>query len=209
MAIQKEFVLRYRSTGHVRFQVPERICRLDVAQRIEQEFAQIQDVTRVWVYCKEHKLSLRFDESVCPFVDMAKKLISVLESLEQEGIFKEKLVSSDNQKSSWRSKTAQKFKSLKTSRWLKGKYDDAKETVQAAKVITKLGMKKPKAFIQDPEQAIINFLNDVLILYLIKIHWRRITQEWILRPLKHRSEWLAVWYLFFLWMRSRKPRQLN
>jgi len=38
------------------------------------------------------------------------------------------------------------------------KFGDAKETVQAAKVITRLGMKKPTAFMKDPEKAIIDFL---------------------------------------------------
>ena len=32
MSIQKEFVLRYRVNGHVRFQIPARICHVDVAK---------------------------------------------------------------------------------------------------------------------------------------------------------------------------------
>ncbi len=49
----------------------------------------------------------------------------------------------------------------------------AKETVQAAKVLTKLGLKKPKAFLKDPEKSIIDFLNDILVLFLIKLHWEK------------------------------------
>ncbi len=72
-----------------------------------------------------------------------------------------------------------KVKNWKASRWVAKKYSDAKETVKTATVITKLGLKKPKALIQNPEKEIIGYLNDVLVLYLIRLHWIWGTQEWI------------------------------
>lgn len=207
MTIQREFVLRYRSKGHVRFQVPERICSATVSTIIENRVAAIAGVSKVRFFRTRRKLSIRFDETVCRFVDLAKQLFDLLVDLEQSGLLQresERIIGSD---SKWRTRVAGKLNSFKAGRWLKGKYSDAKETVQAAKVITKLGMKRPKAFVRDPEQAIINFLNDILVLYLIKIHWRRVTKEWIPNPFKYRYEWLAVWYLFFLLVRSRKPKK--
>jgi len=93
---------------------------------------------------------------------------------------------------------------FKATRWAKEKFGDVKETVQAAKVITRLGMKKPKAFMKDPEKAIIDFLNDILVLFLIRLHWNDITQNWLVKPLKYRYEWMALFYMFFLLVRSRK-----
>jgi hypothetical protein len=79
--------------------------------------------------------------------------------------------------------------------------------VQAAKILTKVGLKKNKALIDDPEKAVIDFLNDVLVLFLIRLHWDRITKEWIPNPFKYRNEWMALFYMLFLLMRSRKPKK--
>lgn len=99
----------------------------------------------------------------------------------------------------------QRLKNLKVSRWFNEKYTAGKETVQAAKIVGKIGLKGPNALVKDPEKAIIDFLNDVLTLYLIKLHWSRITQEWIPKPLVYRYEWMATFYMFYLLIRSRRP----
>lgn len=54
------------------------------------------------------------------------------------------------------------------------------------------------------ERAIINFANDVLAFYLIRVHWNRITQQWLRFPAQHADAWLAVFYLTFLLVRYRK-----
>ncbi len=54
------------------------------------------------------------------------------------------------------------------------------------------------------ERAIINFANDVLAFYLIRVHWNRITQQWLRFPARHADAWLAVFYLTFLLVRYRK-----
>jgi hypothetical protein len=52
----------------------------------------------------------------------------------------------------------------------------------------------------------IDFFNDILVLFLIKLHWTNITQQWLLKPLKYRYEWMALFYMFFLLVRSRKKK---
>lgn len=54
------------------------------------------------------------------------------------------------------------------------------------------------------ERAIINFANDVLAFYLIRVHWNKITQQWLRFPGRHADVWLAVFYLTFLLVRYRK-----
>jgi hypothetical protein len=54
------------------------------------------------------------------------------------------------------------------------------------------------------EQAALNFLNDILAFYLIKVHWDLITRRWLRQPLQHANAWLAVFYLIFLLIRFRK-----
>ena len=50
----------------------------------------------------------------------------------------------------------------------------------------------------------INFANDIVAFYLIRVHWNLITQHWIKAPLQHGSAWLTVFYLTFLLVRYRK-----
>jgi hypothetical protein len=203
MSIQKEFVLRYREDGHVRFQIPARICNIDVAKAVTDSISGIDGVYRVNLYRGQQKLSIRFKESVCDFKSVAKQLFDLLSDLEKKGELKPKPVSKSTL---WKEKAKAKLDAFKPTRWAKEKFGDAKETVHAAKVITRLGMKKPTAFMKDPEKTIIDFLNDILVLFLIRLHWNDITQHWLLKPLKHRYEWMALFYMFFLLVRSRKQK---
>jgi hypothetical protein len=203
MSIQKEFVLRYRVDGHVRFQIPAQICNADAAKVITDGLSEIDGVYRVNLYRSQKKLSISFNESVCDFKSLARQLFHLLEDLEKNDALKQKPISKS---ALWKEKAKSKLDDLKATRWVKEKFGDAKETVQAAKVITKLGMKKPTAFMKDPEKAIIDFLNDILVLFLIKLHWNEITQNWLVKPLRYRYEWMALFYMFFLLVRSRKKK---
>jgi hypothetical protein len=203
MSIQKEFVLRYRVDGHVRFQIPAQICNVDVAKAITDGISGIDGVYRVNLYRSQQKLSIRFEESVCDFKSLARQLFYLLADLQTKGELKPKPVSKS---ALWKEKAKSRLDDFKATRWAKEKFSDAKETVQAAKVITRLGMKKPKAFMKDPEKAVIDFLNDILVLFLIKLHWNDITQNWLVKPLKYRYEWMALFYMFFLLVRSRKKK---
>lgn len=202
MSIQKQFILRYRADGHVRFQIPVQICHATIAETITHSLLAIDGVYRVNFYIRQQKLSIRYQETVCDFTSLTQQLYQILNDLQQNTVTQ----ANQNTKSTWRDKAKQKLSGLKATQWAKQKYTDAKETVQAAKVITNLGIKKPKAFIKDPEKAVIDFFNDILVLFLIKLHWEDITQKWLLKPLKHRYEWMALFYMFFLLVRARRKK---
>jgi hypothetical protein len=203
MSIQKEFILRYRIDGHVRFQIPALICEEAAAKAITDGLLAMTGVYRVTLYCKQQKLSIRFQESLCDFKSLAQQLFQLVDDLEKAEEFKPKIATKSE---SWRGKAKDKLNNFKATRWAKEKYTDAKETVQAAKIITKLGMSKPKAFVNDPEKALIDFFNDVLVLFLIKLHWTNITQQWLIKPFKYRYEWMALSYMVFLLVRSRRKK---
>ena len=93
MSIQKEFVLRYRLDGHVRFQIPARICNVAVAKAVTDGISAIDGVYRVNLYRSQQKLSIRFQESVCDFKSLAKQLFLLLADLEKQGALKPKPVS--------------------------------------------------------------------------------------------------------------------
>jgi len=204
MSIQKKIIVRHREYGHVRFQIPDECVGETAAHRLVDKIILLDAVSRIQIYRKAKKLSIRFNEDRCGFKQLAKALYQIITELEKEGCFVERAEVSAGQT---RQKIGQKIKNSKVSRWFNDKYKATRETVQAAKIVTKVGMKGPKSLINDPEKAIIDFFNDVLTLYLIKLHWTRITQEWIPRPFVHRYEWLATFYLFYLLIRSRRPQK--
>lgn len=201
MAIQKQLILRYRNDGHLRFQIPPSLCEAAVAKLITDKISGIEGIRAVSLYRGQHKLSIRYHENICDFKTLAVKLFQTLDELEKQGWFEPKALVE-----SGKARIKNKLKKNRISRWFGEKYQAAQETAQAAKLLGKLSTKGPKALIKDPEKAIIDFLNDVLVLYLIRIHWTRITQEWLLRPLVHRYEWMAVFYMFFLLVRSRRKK---
>lgn len=204
MAIQKEFVVRYRSEGHVRFQIPSRATQTEIAQHITDNLKAVNGVYEVRLFRNAKKLVIRYHESVCPFIDLAKQLHSQLTELEQQGWFEPQAIVPVSKKI--RLGLKEKLKASRISRWWQSKVTAAKETAQAAKVLGKLGSKGPKALFKDPEKAVTDFLTDILVMYLIKIHWTRITQQWLVRPIVHRYEWMATFYMFYLLVRSRRPK---
>ncbi len=203
MSIQKQITLRYRSDGHLRFQLPDALCLKPIADIITAKVLEIEGVYRVSLFRGQKKISIRFNEAACDSASLVKQFSGLIDDLDRHYDL------SSERPAEQPSKTQvvkQRVAETKWLKWIKTQYSDAKETVQAAKTLTKLGLKKPKALVKDPEKAIIDFFNDVLVLYLIRIHWTRITQEWIPHPWVHRYHWSAVFYLFYLLMRSRRPK---
>ena len=139
MSIQKEFVLRYREDGHVRFQIPTQICNDDAAKAVTDGILDIDGVYRVKLYRSQQKLSIRFQESVCDFKSLARQLFDLLADLETTGALKPKPISKS---ALWKEKAKSKLDDFKATRWAKEKFGDAKETVQAAKVITRLASRR-------------------------------------------------------------------
>lgn len=205
MTIQKQIVIRHRAPGHVRFQMPEQLCEPGIAELLKQRLAGLDGVYRVFFFRTAGKLSIRYHETVCDLAALAKRCSQMIAELEASGAFEHKK-NERQQGYPTKHRKGLNLDRLPLFKWMRTKYTEAKETVQAAKIVTRVGLKKPRAFIKDPEKTAIEFFNDVLVLYLIKIHWTRITQEWIPRPLTHRYEWMAVFYLFYLLLRSRRPR---
>ncbi|MDD5034228.1 MAG: hypothetical protein PHE55_05670 [Methylococcaceae bacterium] len=91
------------------------------------------------------------------------------------------------------------------SGWLKSKFHQARGAVAAMGVISQ-PLKSKLLLTREKEQFVIDFLTDILVLYLIKLHWHLITHEWLKRPWQHRNEWMATLYMIFLQVRSKKPK---
>lgn len=188
----------------MRFQLPRRVCESAATDLLVVGITGIDGVTAVRIYRRAGKLSIRYLEQRCRFIDLAKQLYKIVSELEQQGHFS--TPSAEATAANPKLGLKQRFSHSCVGRWFDQQLLAAKETAQAAKIIGKLSTKGPKALIKNPEKAVIDFLNDILVLYLIKTHWGRITQQWLPKPFAHRYEWLATFYLFFLLVRSRRPK---
>ncbi len=206
MSIQKQCVLRHRAEGHVRFQLPTQLCQKEVAENVTAKIQAIDGVYRVNFYVRQEKISIRFQETICDFNQLIKQLFELFATLEKSGALVVETEKKPSVLSKLNAKLSEKADKFAATRWLKSKTIEAQETLHAAKIITKLTLKKPNALIKDPEKAIIDFLNDILVLFLIRLHWEHITKLWLASPFKYRYEWLATFYMFYLLIRSRKPK---
>jgi hypothetical protein len=76
MPIQKEIILRYQSSGHVRFQIPERLCSNEVASFVSDAINDFDGVYRVSLFRNKQKLAIRFTEESLNFLE--KQLLMAL-----------------------------------------------------------------------------------------------------------------------------------
>ncbi|MEE9398108.1 MAG: hypothetical protein V3V31_13965 [Methylococcales bacterium] len=198
MSILKNTRLRHKSKGYIRLEIPEELCRPSVAPIFTAELNKIQGVYRVILYNRQGKLSIRYLDTLCDFQSLIKQVAEIAGSLEKKGIFTLPSTSKPE------SRRPEKLRVSHSVRWLNEKINAGKETVTAAMALLKSNSDKPGRFFKDPEKAAIDFLNDILVLYLIKRHWHLIIQHWIKQPFLYRYEWLTVFYLIFLLVRSRQ-----
>ncbi len=197
MSIQQEIILRYNASGHVRFQIPECLCCDTVAPVVSDAILQLDGVYRVNLFRNKQKLAIRFTEESLPFTELSQQLLTLITELENKGIFNKPADDKTN------SALKNKLTNWKGTRWAKEKYVESKETAQAISILAKLGLKKKPEILANPEKTLITFFNDVLVLFLIKTHWKLITKKWLLDPMKYRYQWLTIFYLMYLFIRSK------
>jgi len=201
MSIQQEITLRYNSDGHARLQIPARLCHESAANLLNEAILNIAGVYRVNLFRNKQKLSIRYIAESLSFQDLMQQLLAIITDAEEKGLFKEK-----NTPSTAGSLLKEKLSSWKGTHWAKEKYTETKETAQAVGILAKFGLKK-KDILEHPDSYLIPFFNDILLLFLIKTHWKLITKKWLLAPLKHRYNWIAVFYLMYLFIRAKAVKR--
>ena len=193
-------VLRYRADGHVRFDLPEPLTRPGPIEVLRRGLPQCEGVYRVDVYRRPAKLSLRFDTAVCGERDVVRALAALIADIAEH------IDDLSEPEDAPRGFVA-RFKEIGPIKRLRARYLRVKQQGSiAARVIgAKMGLAQPLPF--DAREWVMNFLNDLVAFYLIKLHWERITKQWLFDPIKYRYQWGTVIYLVFLLVQSRKARK--
>lgn len=192
--LTRQVILRYRAPGHVRFALPAVLCRPEAASRLLSGIKARDGVYRVNL--SDNKLSIRYQEAFCSFEEIARHLHALIVGLEQSGQLAQVPPPQP---------PLAKLKQSAPIRWLRAKLQEVRETLTAFGILIRQGAKRGSKLVHDPKALAFEFANDVLVLYLIRIHWHRIVTEWIPHPIKYRYEWAAVFYLTYLLVRSRLP----
>lgn len=204
-ALSRQIVVRYRDPGHVRFALPAELCSLAAANVIETALRRQDGVYRVTIHAAERKLSVFYDEHVCDLYAVARRLFAALGEL---------ATGDDTATMAARDERTTAASPAKTRRAGGSLNIEARARRALRRVMQEMSRHPQLRGVQErvqpmlesalTEQAIINFLNDLLAFYLIRVHWDLITQRWLREPLKFRYAWLTIFYLVFLLVRYRK-----
>lgn len=202
MSLQQQIVIRYRDDEHVRFELPASLFETAALDQLTEALRRIEGVYRVDAYPNQRKLSVRFMRMVVDFRNLARHLSAILDRLALAPKPCPACHPLERVETGLQSQQGNRL-----VRWLKEKYQEAKETVTAAGILVRAGRRgEGRAGFFPSSKAVNDFFTDILVLFLIKLHWHHILHVWLRQPWVYKYEWMATFYLIFLLMRSRLPQ---
>ncbi len=198
--LARRIVVRHREAGYLRLELPAEICHAAAASAIEGALRQAGGVYRVTFYPARRRLAVSFDAHVCSVADVAHALRGCLGALPPPGAAASPTaVALERQPPSLHDAALQARRAFAG---LKARIERLRRpTAAPGSLQAKLQPMLANAL---TEKAVINFLNDLVAFYLVKVHWELISQRWLKDPVKHANAWLTVFYLMFLLVRYRK-----
>ena len=205
MSIAQHVRLRYRADGHLRFDIPAELCEPDTAAALVDGLSAEEGIYRVELQPRARKLSIRYLDTVCRFADVARRLHALIGSLpnsSERSTVRQLVPHSGGRELAIGSVPATQRLRL----WLTEKLQEARETLAAMNILIRRSLGSASAAVSHQPRWIKEFMNDLLMLYLIKLHWHHIITEWLPRPWTHRYEWAATIYLIYLSVQARLPK---
>ena len=201
--LARRIVVRHREAGYLRLELPPEICHPTAAIVIDAVLRHVAGIYRVTFYAAQRRLVVSYDAHVCTAADVARALKGCLHMLpEGEAGSAPALAAAPV--------VARVTPALQdAARQARRAFAQLRRRIEALRQ-----PKAPPGSLQAKlqpmlanaltEKAIINFLNDLVAFYLVKVHWELISQRWLKNPVKHADAWLTIFYLMFLLVRYRK-----
>lgn len=201
-ALARRIVVRHREAGYLRLELPAEICHAAAVGAIDAAVRQVAGVYRVAFYAASRRLVVSFDAHVCDAADVARGLKGCLGALPEPADDATHVATppaASRRKPSLHDAADQARRAFARLR-------HRLEALRHAKPVQGSLQAKLQPIVANAltEKAIINFLNDLVAFYLVKVHWELISQRWLKEPVKHANAWLTVFYLMFLLVRYRK-----
>ncbi|TAN46023.1 MAG: hypothetical protein EPN26_15865 [Rhodospirillales bacterium] len=191
----KRVVLRSRSPGHLRFDLPGDWAEGGAADHLSREMARLEGVYRVLIFARSRKLSIRYDQAACAEAQVIRHLAALVTKMPD---------SFQPEPSATLKGLKQKILSNPLARWGQEKLEQTRKGAETVKQLVdiKMGKKQPLPF--DAKEWGIHFVNDLVAFYLIRVHWERIFRQWLPDPWTYRYQWLTIIYLTTVLVRYRK-----
>lgn len=186
-SLSRAIAVRHKEPGHLRLELPPRLFDPAARTHLDTGLRERLGVYRVHFEPKDRRLSIRYEPGQCTQQDVARQLRSLLDTLPPE--------SAEAPATDMPAATPLPGAKLLNDA---GKWADR---FLGGTIRSRLDPVMKGAL---TEKASINFLNDVLMFYLVKVHWDLITKRWMKDPVKHADAWLTTFYLIFLLIRYRK-----
>ncbi len=204
--LARRILVRHREAGHLRLELPAEICHAAAGTVMEAALRDVAGVYRVVFQVTERRLAVHFDARLCTAADVARALRGGLGNLPAEvageagpaphASATDPMVAA---RQALREAAARARRALHDVR---ARVESLRQpTAPAGSLQARL---QPMLATALTEKAVINFLNDLVAFYLVKVHWELISQRWLKNPVKHADAWLTVFYLMFLLVRYRK-----
>lgn len=202
-ALAARIVVRHREAGHLRLDLPAELCGPAASAALGAGLRELAGVYRVAVDPYGRKLSVRYDEHACSAAAVARCLKALLIDLPEEATPQEAAEAPSNDATPAQGPASAVSALVKEAAF---RFQDALGRLRepSAPEGTLQAKLQPVVAGALTEKAIINFLNDLVAFYLIKVHWELISQRWLKEPLKFRNAWLTTFYFVFLLVRYRK-----
>jgi hypothetical protein len=207
--LSRQILVLHKSAGHVRFALPAMLANPGSAAVIEAALLRIPGVRLVRIDPGTGKMGVHYDPIACNLRQLALVLKG---SLDTATAAAQPAASGAPSTSGGGAIGRQFAQGVKQAEALARRFAQHVQAQlappQAAAATASPGKLTPLRRAFNPsllnEKAVINFANDIVAFYLIRVHWNLITQHWIKAPLQHGSAWLTVFYLTFLLVRYRK-----
>jgi len=207
--LSRQLLVLHKSAGHVRFALPATLANPGSVAVIKAALLRIPGVRLVRINVDTGKMGVHYDPIACSLRQLALVLKG---SLDAAAAAAQPAGPGKPATSGVGELGQQLARGLKQAETLARGFLRSLQTQpvapQATATTATPGKLTPLRRAFNPsllnEQSIVNFANDIVAFYLIRVHWNLITQYWIKAPLQHANAWLTVFYLTFLLVRYRK-----
>jgi len=205
--LARRIVVRHREAGYLRLELPAEIGHPAAVAAIEAALRQVTGVYRVAFYAAQRRLVVSYDAHVCTAADVARALKGCLHALPGSSVAAPVAAAAEHAVVALPAKLTPALQdAARQARRAFARLRHRIEVLRQPKAPPGSLQAKLQPMLANAltEKAIINFLNDLVAFYLVKVHWELISQRWLKDPVKYANAWLTVFYLMFLLVRYRK-----
>ncbi len=202
-SLARLIAVRHKEAGHLRLELPPALRGPAARCHLEAGLRGLAGVYRVEID-SAGRLSIRFDAHLCAVTDVARCLRGLLDDLPTEAAAADTAATPPSPATDPLAAARQVVGrgAREIGAKMQGLLDQLREP--GAPAGTLQARLQPILKSALTEKAAVNFLNDILMFYLIRVHWDLITKQWMKNPVRHADAWLTTFYLVFLLVRYRK-----